>query len=352
MDVLFPVEGSPAGFGYIDVCKDPQKYIDLLDQAILNNAMENSVSRWFIRGDGGVNEEEFADFTKRFVHMPSGVTDDILKQITVNTLPAFITNTRNNKIEEMKETSGNRDVSNGGTTSGATAASAIAALQEAGGKLSRDMIASTYDAYEEIVEIIIELIRQFYDIPRQFRIVGEGGAMEFVEYSNANIAPQHQGMAFGQDMGYRLPVFDIEVQAQKESAYTKMSQNELAIQMYQLGVFNPQLADQTLMLLDMMDFKGKDAIVSKVQQNGTMLQQIQMMQQQMAQMAQIIDGLTGGQTNTLGAMAAGQGAVGEPMSAGGPSGQLAETNSLGEMKEANSYVAKAKASAQAANQPR
>ena len=39
------------------------------------------------------------------------------------------------KIEELKETSGNRDFSQGSTASGVTAASAIAALQEAGSKL-------------------------------------------------------------------------------------------------------------------------------------------------------------------------------------------------------------------------
>ena len=70
---------------------------------------------------------------------------------------------------------------------------------------------------------------------------------------------QDQGTAFGQDGGFRLPVFDIKVTAQKKNVYTKVSQNELALQFFQLGFFNPQMTDQTLMCLEMMDFDGKDA---------------------------------------------------------------------------------------------
>jgi hypothetical protein len=75
-------------------------------------------------------------------------------------------------------------------------------------------------------------------------------------------------------MGYRLPVFDIKVSAQKQNVYTKVSQNELAIQFFKMGFFNPQLTDQTLMCLEMMDFDGKDGIMQKVAQNGTMFQKL------------------------------------------------------------------------------
>jgi hypothetical protein len=120
----------------------------------------------------------------------------------------------------------------------------------------------------------IELVRQFYDLPRQLRIVGEYGAQQFVSYTNSGIKPQHQGFAFGQDMGYRKPVFDIKVSAQKRNVYTKVSQNELALQFFQMGFFNPQMVDQALMCLDMMEFDGKDDILQKVAKNGTMFQKL------------------------------------------------------------------------------
>jgi hypothetical protein len=111
-------------------------------------------------------------------------------------------------------------------------------------------------------------------MPRQFRIVGQYGMQKFETYTNAGIVPQHQGEVFGEDMGFRLPVFDIKVSAQKKNVYTKVSQNELALQFFQNGFFNPQMTDQALMCLEMMDFDGKDGIMQKVAQNGTMYQKL------------------------------------------------------------------------------
>ena len=286
LDPLFPVEGSPCGFGYIHVAKDTQKDIDLLSQAIVSNAAVNATPRWFIRQDGGVNEEEAADYTKPFIHYTGTLTSDNLIPVTPPALSGNAINVLQAKIDEIKFVTGNADVNNGGTPSGVTAASAIAALQDQAGRSSRDSNRAAYNAYSDIVTMVIERIRQFYDAPRQFRIVGARGEESFIPaYTNAGLQPQPLGTDFGVDMGYRLPAFDIDVRAQRETAYTKAAQNELAIQLFQLGVFNPQLADQSLMLLDMMDFKGKEEIQQKVQQMGTMAMALQQIGQIAAQLA-------------------------------------------------------------------
>ena len=288
-DVLFSVEGTPAGFGYIDIGKDPQAYIDRGNQAILKNMLANAAPRYFIRTDGGVNEEEYADMSKEFIHVDGNLGQDSIMVVQGKPLGSSYIQVVKDKIDELKETTGNRDVSNGGTTSGATAASAIAAMQEAGSKLSRDANKSAYRSFRKLCLMTIELIRQFYDLPRCFRIMGENGVARYVQYSNAGIAPQSQGVEFGTDMGFRIPLFDIEVTAQKQSPYSKMSQNELALQFFGAGFFNPQIADQALACLDMMDFDRKEFIMQKISQNGGMYQQMMAMQQQMMMLAQMVD---------------------------------------------------------------
>ena len=211
--------------------------------------------------------------SKPFVHLPN-VDETFLRPIEHTSLDSNYINVLNYIIQELRETSGNTETSTGSIQSGVTAASAIAALQEASGKGSRDSTQTSYRAYTKIVELCIELIRQFYDMPRQFRIVGEYGAQQFITYSNAGIQPQYQGNDFGFDMGYRLPVFDIKVSAQKHSVYTKVTQNELALQFFQLGFFNPQMADQAIACIDMMDFEGKDMVLQKVSRNGNMQQRL------------------------------------------------------------------------------
>ena len=288
-DVLFAVEGTPAGFGYIDVGKDAQGYIDRGNQAIMSNMLANAKPRHFIRMDGGVNEEEYADLTKDFVHVEGSLGEDSVLPIQGKPLNSVYIQVVRDKIDELKETTGNRDISTGGTSSGVTAASAIAAMQEAGSKLSRDGNKSAYRTYRKVCLMIIELIRQFYDLPRCFRIMGENGAARYVSYSNEKISSQGQGVDFGIDMGQRLPLFDIEVTAQKQSPYSKMSQNELALQFYQAGIFNPQMSDQALACLDMMDFDRKHFIIQKVSQNGTMYQTMLQMQQQVIMLARMVD---------------------------------------------------------------
>ena len=99
-----------------------------------------------------------------------------------------------------------------------------------------------------------------------------------------------------------------------------MSQNELALQFYSAGFFNPQMADQALACLDMMDFDRKQFIMQKIAQNGGMYQQMMAMQQQMLMLAQMVDQARG--TNIAGNMAAS--AQGAPAPAAAPDAGKAE----------------------------
>ena len=163
---------------------------------------------------------------------------------------------RNSRIEELKEISGNRDMTQGGTAGGVTAASAIAALQEAGSKLSRDMLKSAYRAFARECYLIIDLMRQFYDEERVFRVIGPAGGREFVPFSGAALRARPMGLMGGVELGSREPVFDIVVSAEKKSTFSRLSQNETAKECYQLGFFAPQNADAALAALEMMDFEG------------------------------------------------------------------------------------------------
>jgi hypothetical protein len=330
-DPLFQVEGTPAGFGYIDVGKDAQAYIDRGNQAIMKNMLANAKPRHFIRNDGSVNEAEYADTTKDFIHVDGNLGQDSILPVQGKPLNDIYVSVLNNKIDELKETTGNRDISTGGTTSGVTAASAIAAMQEAGSKLSRDNNKASYRAFRKLCLMVVELIRQFYDLPRCFRIMGDNGVARFVQYSNAGIQPQMQGNDFGQDMGYRLPLFDIEITAQKQSPYSKMSQNELALQFFSAGFFNPQIADQALACLDMMDFDRKHFIMQKISENGTMFQMLMQAQQQVVALASVIDGQNGTNYAEQFAMQMGGGQM--PMAGGMPVQNIGETEALGGTSE-------------------
>ena len=258
LDPLFPVEGSPCGYGFVDLCHNNQTAIDLMRSAIIKNTVVGATPRYFQRIDGSVNEEEFADLGRALVHVSGNLGEDSLRQIGFSPLSGVYMDVLNSSIQELRETSGNTETSTGNISSGVTAASAIAALQEASGKGSRDSTRSSYVAYAQIVELCIELIRQFYGLPRSFRIAGRAGAEEYIRFSNAGLCPRQQ------PFGAALPVFDVKVSAQKRNAYSRLSQNELAMELYRMGIFDEGKEQEALSCLRMMEFDGRDELIGRI----------------------------------------------------------------------------------------
>ena len=304
-DVLYPLEDNLAGYGYVDINSNPQIGIDLLKTNIMENSAAGSSPRYFVRNNSGINEEEYLNPNKKLVKLPD-LTDNAIRPIDHKPLDSIYVSVMQESIQEMRETSGNTETS-AGTTSRVDTASGIAALQEAAGKGSRDSNRTTYDVFENVIYKTIELIRQFMDLPQQFRIIGESGEEEFVEYSNANIVPQAQGELGGVDLGYSQPMFDIEVKVQKANAYTTAAYNELALQLYGLGFFNPQMTDQALACLSIMDLPMKDKLISILKRNGTLVEKMQLIIQYAMQMAQQYgDAQAMAQLNEMLAMVGGQ----------------------------------------------
>lgn len=336
LDVQFLEKGSPAGFGYLDVMVNPQEYIDRLDQVILQNALMNR-PRYFASNSTNVDLDKFTDLSQDIVPVMGDVSEDRLRQITPPQISDIVFTQRDSKINELKETSGNRDFSQGSTASGVTAASAIAALQEAGSKLSRDMIKNTYTAYEEVVLMVIELIRQFYDMPRCYRITRPNGTDEYVEFTNEGLAEERIPGMPGEGLYVRRPVFDIRVSAQKASPYSRIANNELAKELFQMGVFNPQLADQAKAVVSMMDFDRRDEVLKIINENGTMYEELVRMQQTVQQMAELIYKTTG-DASILDALAA-SGAPGLGMTETGAAGQSVRTDQLGRAVNADTSTA-------------
>ena len=327
-DPLFMEEDSPAGFGYIDVMKDTQTAIDEMNHAMDENIKLAAKPRFLLSDAAGVNEEELADWSRDIVHVAGTLRDGSLTPLQTAGLQGNCISYRDARVAELKEISGNRDVSQGGTTSGLTAASAIAALQEAGSKLSRDMLKSAYRAFAKECYLIIELMRQFYDEERVYRITGPTGQTEFVPFSGQQLRAKPGGMVGGVELGAHEPVFDITVSAAKKSTFNRLSQNETAKECYQLGFFAPANADAALAALDMMDFEGIEKVRERVQQNGTLYQQLQQAMEQVQKLAGIIDQQNGSNLSAM-AGAAAQQAGSAGGGSGGTSAGLSVTNSLG-----------------------
>lgn len=282
---LYPIEGSICGYGLTDIGKDTQLQIDRLNKAIIDNAISGATPRVLVKNNGSLNEEEYADLTKKIVHVDGNLDEENVRIVDTKPLEGNYLECLAQKIDEIKFITSNQDAGNGIAPSGVTAGSAISALQESAGKNARSSNKAFHRAYREVCYQIVELIRQFYSIPRTFRIIPDGMHEEFIQFNNEGLRPKQQLM-MGQDMGLRTPEFDIEVTTEKANPYKKMEINELALNFYAQGFFNPQMTDQALSCLHMMDFNKKEEIMQMIAQNGTLQQRLLQYQQIALQLAQ------------------------------------------------------------------
>ena len=302
-DVMFPMQDSPCGFGYYDVMKDVLKDIDEFTDNFNHRAKTDSHPRAVYNKNCGIDAKQLADVTQEFVESDGTLDESNFRQIQNEPLPAIYINYYMERINELKEVSNNRDVASGGTTSGATAASAIASMQEAASKTSRDQEASSYESFKNVCYLVLELIAEFYDEKRTFRITGDTGEAKYVEFDNSGVKETVSKNADGQETA-RKPIYDIKVKPQKRSAYSTLAHNELMVQLWSMGIFDPQMATQASVFLQNMEFEGKDKLLSQVSKNGTIFQQLQQYQQIVMQLAQQVDLLRGTNETSLQVQAA------------------------------------------------
>ncbi len=266
MDPLFKLRDTPVGFSFVDICRWPQRFLDELKHDILKNVKVNSQTRNLVDEDSDISLSDLSDLNKEFISGRN--VQNAIRSFESKDIAGGALNMYNALIDEMKETTGTNDASNGASAAGVTSGSAIAALQEAGGKISRDGNKQTYFAFVEICKMVIELMRQFYTLPRFFRITGEDDKTEFIEFNNEGLSKQD--VKVENEIFQRLPVFDIKVKAQRSSPFTTAANNQMMLDMYKTGMFAPQNAEPALIALEGMTFEGKEKIVEMIKKNQSL----------------------------------------------------------------------------------
>ena len=117
-DSLFPVEGSPCGYGFIDLCQNSQTQIDMMQTAFVKNTMLGATPRYFQRMDGAINEEEFLNLANPVIHVSGNLGEDSIRTVDYRPLSGNYLEMRTSIINELRETSGNTETSVGLSTQG------------------------------------------------------------------------------------------------------------------------------------------------------------------------------------------------------------------------------------------
>lgn len=283
MDSLHPLYGDITGVGLVELGESQQRYIDKFDRMISESALYSARPRYFKKeGIAGINVSQFLDLSVPLVDVSANSLDDsVIKRIEPPPLPAFIPEHRKMKIEELKEVLGNRDFSQGGTSGGVTAATAITALQNSGDKLSRDAINQTYTSISEVMLLVIEVVRQFYNEERTFRITGQDETVSYIKYSNKGLKPKTGPFdALWRFLGQEVPEpesaqFDITLSVEKNNPYSRGQHNQLVLSLFQMGLLDPANAQLGCFVIENLSFDGKDKILEQLRKAAEQAQGMQ-----------------------------------------------------------------------------
>lgn len=249
---LFPRKGSALGYGFADMLGDQQRYSDKLDQIVLKNAYMASRIKLLVSRNSGIDEADIRDWSREYIEGDQ-IGDTSIRWFQTSPLPQYILQYIENIRQSIKEESGANDFSRGNTASGVTAASAIAALQEASSKRSRMAARQMHEAYKDAVRLEIEVEREFNTLPREVLLTIDG-EQQVATFESAMLEKQGQ-------YGNRIPMeFFISIKVQRENRWSQMAQNELVLQMVQLQVIPPSQA------VELMVFEGREAILTKMRQ--------------------------------------------------------------------------------------
>lgn len=305
LDVFIPIENSIYGLGMIDIGKKTQSYIDKLDYIIEENALLSGRQRWLIKRGAGIKTEDFLDMSKTVIEADGSIDSDAVRDLQAQPIPSQIMTHRTEKIEEIKELLGNRDFSQGATSGGVTAYGAITALQEAGSKLARDGIKASYRAFAGISYMVVELIRQFYTEERSFRILGDSETEpQYISYDNSVLQGQSVPLNVPitlddgtvQTERFRKAIFDIKIVAQRKNPFNTISHNQMVMELFSGGAFNPDNADQAILALQNMIMDNKESMIEGIRENqiknAQLYQQLQAQDAQLKRMTAIVNEMT------------------------------------------------------------
>lgn len=272
---------KPFGTGLMHDYKDTQHAIDRYQKYIDDNARQSSIQRLFIRKGSGVNPDEVADFSRTIVEWEGSDISEAMQTVQAAPLNNQVYQIMQYQVDAMKQDCGQNQFSRGEGGMGVTAASAIQALQDAGGKITRWHTEQFKAAFRDMVVQILWVLSEYMEPERTLRIVGGWD-------STGNMMERMVTVRAPKTEGDRMlhPAYSVRVQVQRNNPLEIQLFNELLTQAAQVCAQSGQPMPPEVFIGLLQGYPNKSSILKAVQQTSAM-------HQQMAQMQQAIEAMQG-----------------------------------------------------------
>lgn len=149
-------------------------------------------------------------------------------------IPEYVIEELNRCQADMSDISGQHEITKGQAPPGVTAATAISYLQEADDSKLANTVSSLEEGIERIGKHMLEIVQQFWDLPRTIRVVGGDGAYEAFTFSSQDISGNT----------------DLNIQSGSAMPRSRAAKQSFIMQLGQMGWIQP---DRALRYLDMAE---------------------------------------------------------------------------------------------------
>lgn len=270
---------QPFGTGMVHDYRDQQLAIDRYQKYIDDNARQSSIQRHFIRKGSGVNIDDVADLTKTIVEWEGNDIREVMQTVQAAPLNNQVYQMMQYLADTMKQDCGQNQFNRGEGGLGVTAASAIQALQEQGGKTTRWHTEQYKDSFREMVEQILWVLSEYITPDRVFRIVGGWDSTGNMKNRLITLAPtRKEGDALPR------PAYTVRVQVQKNNPLQIQADNEFLQQVSLTCAQAGQPLPPEAVVSLMEGYRTKSSVLKAIRQNSNQMQQMAAMQQQNEQL--------------------------------------------------------------------
>lgn len=274
VDVFDPIQGLPVGDGLIQQLAPMMRYVNRYQSYIDMNLRMSSKGRLLLNKSSGVDKDALVDWEQDIIE-GDRIDSSAVQWLQTQPFSSMATSQIQQLQTDIKQDSGQSQFTRGETAGGVTAASAISALQEAGGKITRLHTSTLNNGFKEIAQLVMWLISQYYDKNRVVMVTGRLHG----EIKNVNADPKR---LFGK---MPTPSYKVRVQIQRRNPLMQQAQNELFMQAYSMSAQSGQVFPLSV-LFEMLQVDGKDRILPVLRGVQNYTEQMQQMQQQVQQVQQ------------------------------------------------------------------
>lgn len=270
----YDVPGKFWGDGEVQQLLSPQKHMNELNNAILDNAKATANMPWVIDKNSGIG---FGKITNRpGLVLRKNPGSEVKRQEAPN-MPAYVANAVDSYKNDMEQISGIFDSLKGNSETGVYTAQGILALQEAGQARIRLKVKIMEDFLGKLATMWFHRMKQFWQDDRFVRIIKPDGTYDFRQFTRE---------IFEYD-------YDMRILAGSTMPVNRGAMLDLMIRLAQTAMPDGQTIVDREAVVEYLPTEIKSAVLGRMQEKATaMEEQIQQLTQMGEELKQQLDAVS------------------------------------------------------------